>query len=462
MTTSGSSTAAALAPPPARGLLRTYLAILLPMTLTNVLQSASGVIDGVYLGQMIGVKAIAAVSSFFPVFFFLLALVIGLSAGATVLIGQAWGAGNRAKVHTVAGTALAIMLSMGLAASILGGWLGPDLMHALRTPADVFDDAVRYARWMLAGAPVIFAMWLTTSMSRGVGDAVTPLRTLCLATVIAMAATPAFIRGWFGLPRLGVVSPAISTLLAYSLSLAWMFLRWRRTGHALAPNTALASALRIDPVVAKTMLRVGMPAALQMLTMATAELVLLGLVNRHGSNATAAYGAVTQVMGWMQLPAMSIGIAASILAAHAIGAGRGERLGAIARTGLGVNVAVTGSVAVLAYALAPAIVGLFLTDPGTVTLALRLLHIVGWSVVALGLSSVLTGVMRSSGAVLVPTFLSMTAILGIELPTAYWLNATIGIAGIWWSYAAAFVAMFLFQGTYFRLVWRGRAHRRLI
>lgn len=84
-------------PPPSpaapRPLWRTWLLIAVPMMLTNALQSIAGTVDGIYLGHLIGTQAIAAVSAFFPVFFFLLAIVIGLSAGATVMIGQAWGHG---------------------------------------------------------------------------------------------------------------------------------------------------------------------------------------------------------------------------------------------------------------------------------------------------------------------------------------------------------------------------------
>ena len=133
-------------------------------------------------------------------------------------------------------------------------------------------------------------------------------------------------------------------------------------GPSLAPNAALLRELRFDPALTRSILKIGVPAALQMLTMAAAEIALLGLVNRHGAQATAAYGAVTQLMSWLQLPAMSLGISATILAAHAIGAGRGHRLGAIARTGLMMNVAVTGLFVCAAYALAPYAIGLFLKD----------------------------------------------------------------------------------------------------
>lgn len=79
-------------PPPAPPLWRTYLALLLPMLLTNALQLAAGTLDNIYLGHLLGTQAVAAAAAFFPVFFLLLALVMGLATGAMVLIGQAWGA----------------------------------------------------------------------------------------------------------------------------------------------------------------------------------------------------------------------------------------------------------------------------------------------------------------------------------------------------------------------------------
>ena len=83
---------------------RVFLVFLLPLIATNILQNLSGTINTVFVGQMLGVEAIAAVAVFFPIIFLLLAFVIGLSAGSTVLIGQAWGAQNLEKVRAVVGS----------------------------------------------------------------------------------------------------------------------------------------------------------------------------------------------------------------------------------------------------------------------------------------------------------------------------------------------------------------------
>lgn len=445
-----------------RPLWRIYLAILLPMILTNALQVTAGTLDGIYLGKMIGVEAIAAVSAFFPAFFFLLAIIIGLSTGATVLIGQAWGARNPQQARAIAGTALAVVLAVGAAVSIGGGLFADALLRSLSTPADILPQAVLYARIMLIGAPVIFLLWLMTSMSRGVGDAITPLWALIVATAIAMVCTPALIRGWGGLPQLGVSSAAVSTLIGFALALAWLIWHWIRTAHPLAPDLQLLRCIRFDPAIMRRMLAIGIPSSLQMLTMALAEVVLLGMVNSHGYQATAAYGAVNQVMGWIQLPAMSLGITATILSAHAIGAGNSQRVFAIARTGLWLNMAVTGTVVALVYCLSPWLMGLFLQDAAVLALAGTLLHTVAWAVLALGAASVLIGVMRASGTVLRPAMLGMVAILGVELPFAYWLHQHMGLQGIWWAYPAGFMALLLLQAVYMQLVWRRQHIRRLL
>ena len=99
---------------------KTFLVFLAPLMLSNVLQSAFGTVSNMYLGQMIGVDALAAVSVFFPVMFFLFAFVMGLSTGATVLIGQAWGAGERDKVKAIAGTTLAIAILLSTVVALFG------------------------------------------------------------------------------------------------------------------------------------------------------------------------------------------------------------------------------------------------------------------------------------------------------------------------------------------------------
>ncbi|MEO6973627.1 MAG: MATE family efflux transporter [Rhodoferax sp.] len=440
---------------------KAFLAFLGPMMLANILQALSGTINNIYLGQMLGVWAMASVSAFFPVLFFFISFMIGLGAGASVLIGQAWGAREYERVKAIAGTTLSVGIGVGLLVSVFGGWLTGPMLTLLGTPADILPGATSYARIMLIAAPGIFVFLLATSMMRGVGDTVTPLLTLLISTAIGLALTPALIRGWGGLPKMGVASGAWASVASYGVALVWLGWYMLRRKHPLAPDSVFLHHMNIDRAILAKVLRIGLPTAVQMITISLAEVAVLFLVNRFGSNATAAYGAVNQVVAYVQFPAISIAITASILGAQAIGAGRVNSLGAIARTGILMNLFITGGLVVLAYLFSRTIVGLFITSAPVVDVAQTLLHIMLWSSIIFGMSAVLSGLMRASGSVLMPTSISIFAILAIEVPVAWFLSHRIGLDGIWMSYPVAFVAMLAMQTSYYRLVWRKRPIRRL-
>ncbi|MBR0837151.1 MATE family efflux transporter [Bradyrhizobium manausense] len=440
-----------------RPLWKNFLRFLAPLMLSNALQSLFGTVSNVYLGHMIGVDALAAVSTFFPVFFFLFAFVMGLSTGATVLIGQAFGAGKHDRIKIVVGTTLAVGLLLSMSVGLIGGLFSRQLMMTLATPADILDQASTYARIMLLTMPLGFTFLLMTAMIRGVGDAVTPLLALALSTAIGLVLTPILIRG-----AIGITSPAWAAAIANSLTLLALAAYLRRKKHALAPDAALLRHVRLNRAVIGQILGIGLPSAVGMVVMAVAELVLLGLVNGFGSDATAAYGAVNQVMGYTQFTAMSISIAVSILGAQAIGGGDRARLDGIVRTGLAFNLVLTGGLVALIYLAPRAVLGIFITDGAVLDLAEGLLLVALWSSVPFGLATTFSGAMRAAGVALTPMLLSIFAIVAIELPAAVMLSRSIGLAGVWAAYPIVFCAMFVLQMGYYLLVWRRREIRRLV
>ncbi|TCU70531.1 putative MATE family efflux protein [Bradyrhizobium sp. R2.2-H] len=440
----------------------TFLRFLAPLMLSNALQSLFGTVSNVYLGQMIGVDALAAVSVFFPVMFFLFAFVMGLSTGATVLIGQAFGAGEHGRIKIIAGTTLAVGLLLSISVALVGGLFSRQLMMALATPADILDEASAYARIMLLTMPLGFVFLLMTAMIRGVGDALTPLLALALSTATGLILTPLLIRGAPGLPAAGITSPAWASAIANATTLIVLAAYLLRKKHALAPDAALLGHLRLNGAVLGKVLGIGLPSAIGMVVMAIAELVLLGLVNGYGSDATAAYGAVNQVMGYTQFTAMSISIAVSILGAQAVGGGDRTRLDGIVRTGLMFNLVLTGGLVALIYLAPRAVLGIFITDGAVLDLAKGLLYIALWSSVPFGLATVFSGAMRAAGVAFTPMLLSIFAIVAIELPAAVILSRAIGLAGVWAVYPIVFCAMFILQMGYYLLVWRKQAIQRLI
>lgn len=438
-----------------RPLWQRFSMFLVPLMASNILQAMSGTINSIFIGQMIGVEALAATATFFPIMFFLMSFVIGLSAGATILIGQAWGAGNIQRVKEVAGTTLTATVALGLVVAIIGAVWTDEIMALLGAPENIRDMAVGYGRIVLIGMPGFFVFLVVTSVLRGVGDTVTPLWSLILSLIVGAVLTPALIQGWFGLPQLGVDAAAWAFIAGFVSVLVFLFVYMRARNMPLAPDAALLRALKPDWKLLGLILKLGIPAGLQMVISSIAGIVVIGLVNRFGSQATAAYGALGQVMSYVQFPAMSIGIATSILGAQAIGGRRINELGAITRTALVLNLIITGGLVVLAYLFSENLVRLFITDPEVIELTENLLYVVLWSIVCFGWGVVFSGMMRASGMVYAPMVLALACILLIEIPGAIWLSGTsLGLTGIWIAYAASFTAMLVLQGAWYQFVWK--------
>ena len=143
------------------------LLFLVPLMLSNILQSASGTFTSIYLGRMIGVGALAAASSIFPMLFFLISFFIGISSGSTVLIGQAFGAGDQERMDRAAGTTLWIALTLGVLIGIIGYFADGPILRLIGTPADIFEDAKAYARIIFVTMPVTFVfLGYTTKIGR--------------------------------------------------------------------------------------------------------------------------------------------------------------------------------------------------------------------------------------------------------------------------------------------------------
>lgn len=441
---------------------KTFLVFLLPLIATNILQNLSGTINTIFVGQMLGVEAIAAVSVFFPIIFCLMAFVIGLSAGSTVLVGQAWGAQNVEKVRCIVGSTLFMTLIGGSFIACLGVIFAEQILILLGTDPKVMDLSLPYVQWMLAGSPLLFVYIIYTSILRGVGDSLTPLIALSLTSLMGLVITPILIAGYFGFPRLGIIAPAIATILGYLAVLIFLVIYLNKKNHPLKMDVHLLRQIRHQPNLSKVILRLGIPTGLQMVTTSMAGLVIVGLVNRHGAEATAAYGAVNQVLNYIQFPALSIAIAASIFAAQAIGAGKAELLAKVTRTALGMNLLITGILVTLGYLFSKYLMALFITDPAVVVLGQQLLFIVLWAILFFGASAIFASIMRASGTVNVPMIINILAIVLIEVPCAYFFSQWWGLQGIWYAYALAFVSLCIGQGVYYQFVWKKKTIQVLV
>jgi len=443
---------------------RPMLVFLIPLILSNALQSVGQLAGSIVVGRWLGVDALAAISAFFPLFFLIVSFTIGIGAGSSILIGQAYGARNDERMKAIVGTTLTTSFLVGLALAIIGGMFTWDILSLISTPANIIDVSAHYARILFWSMPVMFLYFAYTTFMRGTGDSKTPLYTLIVSTVLNLLLLPFLIFGWWGLPEFGIYGAAYAAVISIVVTFFLMLIYLKKIKHPLQFDISVRQHLRLDYGLLKLLLRLGIPSSVNMILVSLSEIAVISFVNAFGSDATAAYGAVNQVASYVQMPAVSLGMAVSIFASQSIGANRLDRVKDVIRAGILLNYIIGGVLILLIYLFSKNILSWFITSQNTLDIAHSLLMITLWSYLIFGHAQIITATMRASGTVLWPTVFSIVSIWFVEVPVAYALShyTSLGIQGIWIGYPAAFLVSLALQYSYYRWSWKKKRITRLI
>lgn len=433
---------------------KTLFYFAMPVLLGNIFQSLNGFFNAIFVGNLLGENALAAVSNGNHVVF-LMATIMGISMACSILVAQAVGGERIEEAKRVVGTSTVFFLFLSLLLSILGNIFTPQLLDWMNTPQESKELAESYLRIQFFTVPFINMMQFVMAILRGSGDSKIPFYFLAGAVILDIILNPLLIQGTGPLPQMGVAGSSLASLLAQAVSLILMIGYLYYQKYFLRITWKERSYFRLDWVILRAVIQKGTPMALQMFVVASSAFAFIQLVNRFGAEATAAFSAATQLSNYVQMPSFAIGSAVTSMAAQNIGANRWDRVNRITGSGVVIQVFISGMMAAGLLIWNQEALKLFVDDPKTVAIGMEINTITLWSFVIFGIMPVVSGVVRSTGAVMVPLLITIIALWGIRIPFSYWLADIYGLAAIWWTIPIGFtVAVALNTLYYFLGSWR--------
>lgn len=438
---------------------RSMLVFALPVLGTSVVQTLNGSINAYWVGNFIGERGVAATTNANMILFLLLAAVFGVGLASTILIGQAIGRRDLAQAKQVVGTTATFFLGASTAMAIAGYLTSDWMLLAMNTPADVLPLASAYLRVIFVALPFLYFNTFLSMALRGTGDSRTPFIFSILGTVIDVGLNPVLIRGWGPIPAMGIAGSSTATLIGQVIALAGVLLfayarRFpiRLTGadlHLLWPDRKLLTASIVK----------GVPMGLQMVVVSASGFAMIDIINLYGTTATAAYGTGAQMWNYVFMPAMAVGAASSSFAAQNIGAKKWDRVEETARTGVLMNLALTGALVLAVYAAEHWLVARFLPHDRQAWPMVFHINAIGlWGYLFLGVGFVLFAVVRAAGAVIAPLVILTIALLLFRIPAVLLLKPALGVDAVFWTAPASMAIAMLLAGGYYRFgKWR-QAH----
>ena len=385
-----------------------------PMLVGNLAQQLYNTADSIVVGHYVGDNALAAVGSASPILNLLLALFVGVSTGAGIVISQNYGAGDRERLSNSVGNCITLAAIASAITMLIGVAVTTPMLRLLDTPASIIGwsgDYLHIIFWGVAGCAFYNIL---SGILRGMGDSFSALAFLLLATVLNIGLDVWFVAG-FGM---GVAGVALATVLAQGISAVMCF--WKLLRMRDVFDFTLDS-LRLRRDCAARIVHIGVPSGVTQAIMSLAMLVVQSLTNSMGETVIACNVIIMRVDGFAMMPNMSFGQAMSVYAGQNVGARKIDRVHEGLKQGAAIAVGCACAITFCLLLFGRHMFALFTDTQELIDLAMRMMQILAFGYIAIAVSQVLGGVMRGAGDTVTPMWISLFTTICLRVPLAYCL-----------------------------------------
>ena len=373
-----------------------------PVIAENFLETLLGIIDTWLVSQLaIGATlALAGVGTAVQVMQFFLSALGALSIGASVLVAQAVGAQDLARASNLARQSLIWSIIISIPVALLGLVFASPMAGIFGLEPAAREIAVNYMHVTMGTVVVLILLFIGGGVLRGAGDTRTPLIVTTIANVINVPLAWVLIYGPFGLPALGPVGSAWATFIARTIALAILVsVLWRGRGGISIRGRG---EWRPNPDLARQVLDIGVPAALEQILVTGAFFAITIIVGQLGTTVLAANRIAVNALSLAFLPGFGFSIAATALVGQSIGARNIEDGAAATRIAARWATIWMTAFGALLFALAPQVIGLFSNDPAVLTAGVDAMRAMALSMPGLAILFVNSGGVRGTGNTRIP------------------------------------------------------------
>ena len=418
-------------------ILRQLIRFSVPLILGNLFQLSYNMVDTIVIGRFAGSAALAAVGTCDQVMNLLILGVSGICIGASVLMGNFYGAGDHEKLLEEMKTMVVIGLLFAAAVMGAGIPLTGIIFALMRVRPEMMGEATLYLRIIFAGMPFTCLYNIYSAALRSIGDSKTPIRFLVISCLINITLDLILV-AW---ARMGVAGAALATVAAQASS-AVMCIRY--VGRHVPMLRITWRGLRMDRALARKTLSYGGMTALQQCSQPVGNIIIQSSVNALGVSAAAAFSAVRKIEDIGLLPGRSISTAITAFTAQNKGAKNDPRIRRGFLRGMGMEAVVGMAMsAVILLARFP-LMDLFTKDGSIVADGVRYFDLIGYCYILPCVTNGIQGYFRGVGKMTV-TFLATLTQISVRVLATLLLTPSMGISGVGLACVLGWSAMILWQ-----------------
>ena len=420
---------------------RSMFLFALPMIIGNLFQQFYNMADSVIVGNLVGEEALAAVGASYSFTTVFIMVAIGSGMGASVLASQYLGAKKYREMKTSIYTFLIAFGMFSVLMALLGFFVNPAILRALKTPDNIFADAVLYLQIYFAGLPFMFMYSILSANFNALGKSQIPLILLIFSSVLNVVLDLWMVAGL----RLGVAGVAIATVIAQGVSSVISFVILMRL---LKEYETEGAVKKFDSGMFAGGVRIAVPSIIQQSIVSIGMLLTQSAVNQFGSSAVAGYSAGMRLESVCVVPMIASGNAMSTFTAQNLGAGNTKRVGEGYRAAFRIVIGFGAGLILISQFFYGPIISMFVSaaeSPEAFSTGTAYLKFTGWFFAFLGFKSVTDGVLRGAG-----DMIANLINLGIRVSVAQLCSPVFGIQFVWYAVPLGWFVNFAISYLWYR------------
>ena len=383
-------------------IVRHIFSFALPLLVGNVFQQLYNTVDTWVVGNFVSNEAFSAVGTVGPIINMLIGFFMGLSAGAGVVISQYYGAKREEDVSRAVHTSVVMTLIIGAVFTFIGIGMTPFMLRLMKTPPEVLPESTAYLTIYFSGLMGLMLYNIGSGILRAVGDSQRPFYFLVVCAILNTVLDLLFVLVF----HMGVEGVALATILSQGVSAILVMITLLRTGGCIRLSVR---KLRLHFDMLSKIVRVGIPAALQMAVTAFSNIFVQSYINYFGADCMSGWTAYAKVDQLLFLPMQSISLASTTFVGQNLGRNQPER----ARQGVSValKMALCATVIMMIPLLifAAPIVGFFNDKPQVIEYGAMLLRWMSPFYVLCCFNQIYSGALRGAGNTKAPTIIMLSS-----------------------------------------------------
>lgn len=380
-----------------------------PIVLGTFFQQFYNTIDAVIVGRFVGKEALASVGgSAGQIINLVVGFFTGLTAGATVIISQFYGARDGKSLGESIHTAYAFSLAGSVIITIAGILLAPYMLEKMNTTPELMADSTAYLQIYFGGIVFVFIYNIGSSILRAAGDSKRPLYYLIVCCFLNIVLDILLVVVF----PLGVAGVAIATLASQAVSAVLVTRALMKSSDILSLSL---KEIRFHRNVLRSQLRIGLPGGLQSVMYSFSNIIIQAALNQFGTDTTAAWAAYGKLDAIFWMISGAFGIAITTFVGQNFGAGKYDRIKKSVRICLFMDFSVAAILVVFLMLARVPLFGIFTADDNVIQIGSKMLEMITPCYVFFVFIEILSGALRGIGDVLIPMLLTMFGICALRI-----------------------------------------------